>query len=137
MESCLESNKEKNKGNKKQIESDEEESSKSSHESVEENHHCNITFNKLELDKKENEMFLQKVVIGNFEDDEAIRVLGMKRDKNKFFCRMQWKRRKEGIEPGSSYYPLEVAKKKCIKLLIDFYETKLHFKKKLRRQNIF
>ena len=67
---------------------------------------------KLELDKKENEMSLQRAVVGNFEDDEPVKVVGMKRSNNKIYARMQWKRRKEGIEPGSSYYPIEVARKK-------------------------
>jgi hypothetical protein len=67
---------------------------------------------KLELDKKENEMSLQRAVIGNFEDDEPVKVLGMKRSNNKIYARLQWKRRKEGIEPGSSYYPIDVVKKK-------------------------
>ncbi|CAI2379157.1 unnamed protein product [Moneuplotes crassus] len=88
--------------------------------------------NKLDLDRKENEIFIM-MVIGNFEDDQPVKVLGMKRDQNKHFCRVQWKRRKEGVLPSPSYYPTEVIKAKCIRLLIDFYETKLQFKKKLRR----
>ena len=45
-------------------------------------------------------------------------------------------KRKEGIEPGSSYYPLEVVKKKCIKLLIAFYETRLYFKEKIKDKSV-
>ena len=66
---------------------------------------------------------------GNFQMDEPLKVVSHILQSEKSFFKIDWKLRKDGIQPLSTYFSGSVLKKKCPTVLLDFYneQSKLFF----------
>lgn len=64
----------------------------------------------------------------NIEKDEVEEIINARRnDKNILICQVRWKIRSDGIQPDDSFVENKYLKKRYPKLLIEFYESKIHF----------
>ena len=61
------------------------------------------------------------------ENESTIRSLSGKAALGRVLFKVEWKKRKDGTQPLSSYYKYSTLKKKCPYLLLDYVENMVHF----------
>lgn len=96
----------------------------------------------LEKENKENEMAIKDIIKGSFEegddpekilciraklDDKYCKYFGEEIVGKKLYAQIQWFKRKNGILPGPSFYPIEFLKgnHKYAQILVSYYEKRL------------
>lgn len=61
------------------------------------------------------------------ENEKEVKNLSGKAALGRVLFKVDWKKRKDGVQPASTFYRYNTLKKKCPYLLLDYVENMVHF----------